>query len=395
MARSFKDFDNICIDPEFRDLFPPLSDEEYHELEAGILAHGIQDPIKVWTNPVDRITYLVDGHNRFEICKKHNILHIPLQDLDELDSKQDVIEYMITYQLGRRNLTSAQRVSIIEKYRPALEKKAKANQRAAGGAVPQKLAKLAGVSHDTYSKAATIINGDNDELKREVLSGKKSINAGYREIKPKKPDNRPAEDQQFATTDDCDQAIAEIEKQEQHFREEKKRLYLLRQKIYNGSPDADVRCEVIEITDEFGLPAYKFELYKGATKRDVDTILRGTFRSSHHMNEKIKYLNYIFQANKFSEKEKNIVLSKVYEVRESLLEEDAKQKTSADSFTESLNLGKYIYVDAIRQNPEAGEIFSAGYKALAKKYHPDLTHDNGQKMQRLNEAKDMFDKLIS
>ena len=44
------------------------------------------------------------------------------------------------------------------------------------------LAKTAGVSEDTYSKGKKILDSDNETLKQEVLSGEKSINAGYREL---------------------------------------------------------------------------------------------------------------------------------------------------------------------------------------------------------------------
>ena len=50
----------------------------------------------------------------------------------------------------------------------------------------EQLAKLAGVSHDTYDKGRKILNSDNEEIKQKVLSGDLSINAGYNEIKPKK-----------------------------------------------------------------------------------------------------------------------------------------------------------------------------------------------------------------
>lgn len=50
----------------------------------------------------------------------------------------------------------------------------------------KKLSKLAGVSEDTYAKGAKILNSDNEKLKQEVLSGEKSINAGYKELTGKK-----------------------------------------------------------------------------------------------------------------------------------------------------------------------------------------------------------------
>jgi len=46
------------------------------------------------------------------------------------------------------------------------------------------MAKLAGVSHDTYDKGRKILDSDNEEVKQKVLSGDMSINAGYNVIKP-------------------------------------------------------------------------------------------------------------------------------------------------------------------------------------------------------------------
>lgn len=110
---------------------------------------------------------------------------------------------MIDGQLGRRNLSSIQRVAVTEKYRPYYEEKAKENISLNGGdkkselanlpkAVKQKidtrkeLSKLAGVGERTYGKATAILDSDNKEVKQKVMSGEKSIDAGYNEIKPKK-----------------------------------------------------------------------------------------------------------------------------------------------------------------------------------------------------------------
>lgn len=48
--------------------------------------------------------------------------------------------------------------------------------------VREKLASVAGVSGKTYSMGKKILDSDNETLKQEVLSGEKSINAGYKEL---------------------------------------------------------------------------------------------------------------------------------------------------------------------------------------------------------------------
>ena len=109
------------------------------------------------------------------------------------------MKWMIDIQLGRRNLSPIQRIAIAEKYRSIYEKQARANQlsglkqnqntvsqnsskRTEPIDVRAKLAETAGVSTDTYSKGKKILDSDNEEVKKAVLSGEMSINAGYNMI---------------------------------------------------------------------------------------------------------------------------------------------------------------------------------------------------------------------
>ena len=51
---------NLKIDPEFQNQIPPLTDDEYKQLEENILKEGkLLSPLIVWNNT------LVDGHNRY------------------------------------------------------------------------------------------------------------------------------------------------------------------------------------------------------------------------------------------------------------------------------------------------------------------------------------------
>ena len=53
---------NLKIDPEFQNQIPPLTDDEYKQLEENILKEGkLLSPLIVWNNT------LVDGHNRYAI----------------------------------------------------------------------------------------------------------------------------------------------------------------------------------------------------------------------------------------------------------------------------------------------------------------------------------------
>lgn len=91
---------NIIIDDEFKHLMPPLGEQAYESLEASILESGCRDALVLWEG------ILIDGHNRFEICSKHNL---PFKTISmEFDTREDVLIWIINTQVGRRNLTPMQ-----------------------------------------------------------------------------------------------------------------------------------------------------------------------------------------------------------------------------------------------------------------------------------------------
>lgn len=183
------------IDPELNAVLPELSEDDYSALERSLLTDGFKGaPIMVWNDVI------VDGHNRYEICNKH---HIPFE-VKKIDfaSKDEAMRWMARQQIGRRNLTPAQRIKITETYRPFFEDKARQNKSANGGdkksklknsATPikdenkidvrAKLAEVAGVSADTYAKGKKILDSGNEELINQTLKGEKSINKAYNELK--------------------------------------------------------------------------------------------------------------------------------------------------------------------------------------------------------------------
>lgn len=189
----------LKIDPELKDLLPPLTDDEYKQLEKNIVTNGFDRnfPIMEWHG------YIVDGHNRYSICKKHNIDYVV--GTLAYETKEQVMEWMLDIQLGRRNLSPIQRIAVAEKYRPIYEKMAKENLSTGGrngGLTTQnkplvnlpnpstsvntseKLAQIAGVSEKTYRMGAKVLNSDNEDVKKRVLSGETSISAGYKEHSP-------------------------------------------------------------------------------------------------------------------------------------------------------------------------------------------------------------------
>ena len=94
----------MIIDQEFKALIPPLTPDERAGLEASILAEGCRDALIVWGD------ILIDGHNRYEICTKHNIPY-KTQPI-EFASRTEARIWIRKNQLARRNLTDGWKIEL-------------------------------------------------------------------------------------------------------------------------------------------------------------------------------------------------------------------------------------------------------------------------------------------
>ena len=179
----------MIIDQEFKNLIPPLSADEYKQLEENILRDGIRDSVTYWDNNGDHI--LIDGHNRWAIAKKHNL---PINERRmTFPDREAVIQWIILNQFGRRNLSAYDRSILALKLKPVIAEKAKENilsaQNNDASAAHQKsdklintnkeLAKVAGVSHDTINRVEYIQNNASDQVKEKCKEGVLSINQAY------------------------------------------------------------------------------------------------------------------------------------------------------------------------------------------------------------------------
>lgn len=171
------------IDRSFRNVIPALTSKEYAELETSIVKEGCRDPIMVWHG------LIIDGHNRYDICKKHKI-PFEMKELD-FSSKRDALAWMITNQLGRRNLTVAQKVSLV------LER----DNLIRGTSTPEKLtrdkrkqiADEAGTSETTVSMTKKVLDEGSEETKAEMLQNKITIGKAHEKTTGKKR-NMPTTD---------------------------------------------------------------------------------------------------------------------------------------------------------------------------------------------------------
>lgn len=106
----------ITVLPELEALIPPLNDDEKAQLEANIIKEGCREALLIWptTEMVaipgslsqTPVYILVDGHNRYRICR-HNNIDFPVHFV-RYESLDEVRAFMIDNQLGRRNLSPEQ-----------------------------------------------------------------------------------------------------------------------------------------------------------------------------------------------------------------------------------------------------------------------------------------------
>jgi len=182
------------IKAEFKNLIPPLSNEEYNQLEANILEEGIREPIITWNG------FIIDGHNRFSIAQRFDLEYKTTSK--HFTSEESVKEWMILNQFGRRNLSNYQRSVLALELEEVFSKKAKENQiRTTENRVrptsdkqeidtKKELAKIASVGHDTIAKVKKIQAKAPQEVKAKLATGEVSINAAYKEIKKEEKKKR-------------------------------------------------------------------------------------------------------------------------------------------------------------------------------------------------------------
>jgi site-specific DNA-methyltransferase (adenine-specific) len=177
---------------ELEALIPPLTSEEFKQLERNILEEGIRDPLVTWNG------ILVDGHNRYRIAQEHDINYVTVEK--EFPDILTVKVWMIVNQFGRRNLNNYQRSVLALHLEGVYNEKAKEKMKLSEGKGMQKsadlkepefivrkeLGKVANVSHDTISKVKKIEATASPEIKAKVSTGQISINEAYKEIKKEK-----------------------------------------------------------------------------------------------------------------------------------------------------------------------------------------------------------------
>ena len=221
----------VKIRDEFRKLLTPLTTEEYKALEESICRDGVREPLVVWKEK----GILVDGHNRYDICKVHGKKYRITEK--SFANENEVKLWIWDNQEGRRNMTPFRRVEVVLNLKEIIAEQAKDNQRKRGRRKSSEegcpkldkvndrqvhtdkvLAKKAGVSRNTFRNAEAIVKkilaGKVDEKDITALrNGKKKINSVYLKYCVHKPTTqKPSQD----LTGRIKTTLATLEKQSAH-----------------------------------------------------------------------------------------------------------------------------------------------------------------------------------
>ena len=179
----------LLVDAEIKALIPPLTEEECKGLEENIQREGCIDSVKIWKGK----NIILDGHHRYAICTKYNI-DFKTQEIDIRDITNAKI-WVIRNQLQRRNVSRYEIIELSLKLGELIAEKAKRQQGRRTDLFPtsgksfdpidteEKVAKLAGVSHNTVYEVKTILRSGDEEQKEKVRAGKRTIHEVFKEIK--------------------------------------------------------------------------------------------------------------------------------------------------------------------------------------------------------------------
>jgi len=192
----------LKIIPELEAFLDPLSEEEFEGLEKSIVEYGCMRPITVW-----RDNTIIDGHNRYRICQKHNIDFSTEPAPSYVANMDDVKIYMIDEQCSRRNLNPTRHYHYLS-MRDELRGRAKMNQKQSQGRGKKGLsnwikpintqkenAKAAGISTGQAARIDYVKHHGSDEIIKAMLDEEISVNKAYTIVKAQQePPPEPVEE---------------------------------------------------------------------------------------------------------------------------------------------------------------------------------------------------------
>ena len=193
---------DLTVNDKFERLCPPLRDAEREVLEGSILANGCETPLIVWKGK----GIIVDGHNRYRICKANGI-PFAIEE-KEFENEEEVMYWIVMNQIGRRNLNAYSKIEMVLPLMDILEQEAikrmhsgkKAEEGASKesaqgkGRVTEHVGAMVGVSHNMVNQVMKIIRVADEETKAKLRCGDLSVNAVYQAIRREETKAEPDDD---------------------------------------------------------------------------------------------------------------------------------------------------------------------------------------------------------
>lgn len=196
----------IITKPEYKNLIPRPTDDEYQMLKKDIVENGIHQPVII-----NDKNELLDGFTRYQITTESGLTQIPIIRKTFSDSIEEMM-FIIRCNLHRRHLTAVQKSTIGLQLMQIEKEKAKQRQKEHGRPAPgktlrvgsslsdkgkatERVAKIVGVSEGSMKQRVKINKiqnqiKDNPELSKklndkldEANTGKTSLTDVYRTAK--------------------------------------------------------------------------------------------------------------------------------------------------------------------------------------------------------------------
>ena len=183
--------DDIIINPEYEEIIPPLTDDEFERLKNSIAEVGLYEPIVINTERV-----ILDGHHRFKACKEAGVL--PRFTIKSFDTKIAEEIYVIETNVIRRQLNQYQAtilgLKLEDKY--SIQAKERQGTRTDLTSVSfgtevdftrtdEKAANAVGLKRSTFTRAKYVLNNGTITQLELFKKGKKKAGSLYKEIKRK------------------------------------------------------------------------------------------------------------------------------------------------------------------------------------------------------------------
>lgn len=204
------------IKEEFKKLIPPLTAEEFKQLEENCLNEGIREAILTWNG------FIIDGHNRYEIATKWNLDYQTKSK--HFNSELDAKIWMVNNQFGRRNLQDFVKGELMKTLEELEKQKGKEKQLQTlkkGIETPdlsiidktekhntQKIvAEKLGWSTGKKAQFDVVVKKAPEEIKEKLRTGEVSINQVYQEIKKEEKKEAKEEERRILAEEGAKKSI--------------------------------------------------------------------------------------------------------------------------------------------------------------------------------------------